>query len=130
MLSLYSNDFTEVLESEIPAFANEFREETKWKRATEYLSDLMLESRVSSSFPQFYKALILYTPIPVTVATVDRSFSKLELIRTYLRSTVAQERLLDVSILSLENEDARSIDKGKLIDTFARMNARRYKHIL
>ena len=130
LLSLYSQDFTEGLESELRASTNEFHEEIKGKRATVDLVDLMLESHVSSSFPQVYKALFLYTTIPVTVATAERSFSKLKLIKIYLRSTMAQGRLLDVSILSLENEDARSIDKRKLIVIFARMNARSYKNIL
>ena len=43
---------------------------------------------------------------------------------------MAQKKLLDVSILSIKNEDSRSIDKRRLMDTFATMNARRYKHIL
>ena len=43
---------------------------------------------------------------------------------------MAQEKLHGVSILSTESAEARSIDKGRLINTFARMNSRIYKHIL
>ena len=101
MLSLYSKDFTEDLELELRAFANEFREEIKGKRATVDLVDLMLESHVSSSFPQVYKALFLYATIPVTVATDERSFSKLKLIKTNLRSMMAQDRLFHVLFFPL-----------------------------
>ena len=34
----------------------------------------MLESRVSSSFPQVYKALFLFATIPVAVVTAERYF--------------------------------------------------------
>ena len=88
----------------------------------------MLESRVSSSFPQVYK-LFLFVTIPVTVATAERSFPKLKLINTYLRSTLSQQRLDDLAILSIEHVEAKSLDKNRLIDTFARINARRQKHM-
>ncbi len=42
--------------------------------------------------------------IPVTVASAERSFSKLKLIKSYLRSTMSQERLNGLAILSIEKE--------------------------
>ena len=60
LLGLYSKDFTEYLEWELRAFSNEFREEIKEKIATVDFIDLMLKSRVSSSFPQVYKALFSF----------------------------------------------------------------------
>ena len=48
-------------------------------------------------------------------AAAEISFSKLKLIETYLRSMMAQERLLGVSILFMENEEARSVNKGRLL---------------
>jgi hypothetical protein len=42
--------------------------------------------------------------IPVTIASAERSFSKLKLIKSYLRSTMSQERLNGLAILSIENE--------------------------
>ena len=79
-------------------------------KATLDLTDLI------SPFPQVYKALS-FCKIPITVATAERSFQKLQLIKTYLRSTMVQKRLLAVSILSNESEEARPIDKRRLIDT-------------
>jgi len=42
--------------------------------------------------------------IHVTVASAERSFSKLKLIKSYLRSTMSQEKLNGLAILSIENE--------------------------
>ena len=89
----------------------------------------MLESRVSSSFPEVYKLILLFVTIPVTVATAERSFSKLKLIKTYLRSAISQERLDNLAVLSIENTEAKAIDKTNLIRNFACLNARRQKRI-
>ena len=53
----------------------------------------MLESKGSSSFPEAYKLILLFVAILVTVATVERSFLKLKLMGTYLRSAMRKERL-------------------------------------
>ncbi|KAH6763696.1 hypothetical protein C2S51_014945 [Perilla frutescens var. frutescens] len=73
-----------------------------------------------------FSELILLT-IPVTVASAERSFSKLKLIKSYLRSTMSQDRLNDLAILSIENEILEKLDFDDLIDDFASQNARRSK---
>ena len=115
VIAAYPNDVTENLERELGSFANEFRKEIEDKAPVLEFVSLMLESRVSSSFPELYKLLVLFVTIPVTVATAERSFFKLKLIKTYLRSKISQERLDNLAMLFIENADAASIDKARLI---------------
>ena len=56
------------------------------------------------SFPNTCIAYRILLTIHVTVASAERSFSKLKLIKSYLRSTMSQERLSGLAILSIENE--------------------------
>lgn len=46
---------------------------------------LVLESRVSKVPSRFEALLILFVTIPITVTAAERSFSKYELIKVYLR---------------------------------------------
>jgi len=55
----------------------------------------------------------------VSVASGERSFSRLKLIKTYLRSTMSQERLSGLAILSIEKDVTEKIDYKNLIKSFA-----------
>ena len=61
----------------------------------------------------------------VTVTFVERSFSKLKLIKPYLKSTMSQERLSELTILSIENEMLEDFEYKILISQFASQNARK-----
>ena len=68
--------------------------------------------------------LLQYT-VPVTVVLGEQSFSNLKLIKTYLRSTMNQERLTNLAILSIEQDVARTMDYSSLIEIFAGAKARK-----
>ncbi|TMW83814.1 hypothetical protein EJD97_000681 [Solanum chilense] len=63
--------------------------------------------------------------IPVTVASAERSFSKLKITKSYLRSTMSQERSSGLAILSIEKELLEEIDYTKIINNFASQKARK-----
>jgi len=63
--------------------------------------------------------------LPVTAGSGERSFSKLKLIKTYLRSTTQQERLTNLAILKgSDNELSREIDTKEIVNNFAAWKAR------
>lgn len=80
---------------------------------------------MSCSFPEVCTAFMLFLTIPVTTASAERSFSKLKLIKTYLRNSMGQERLRNLAILSIENSMARNLNFDVVIDTFAEQKARK-----
>lgn len=51
-------------------------------------------------------ALRISLTIPVTAASGERFFSKFKLIKTHLRSSTAQDRLVGLAMLSIENDVA------------------------
>jgi len=50
--------------------------------------------------------------IPVTVASAERSFSKLKIIKNCLRSTMSQQRLSGLAVLSIENDICMNLAKN------------------
>ena len=65
--------------------------------------------------------------IPVIVASVEQSFIKLKLLKSYLRSAMTQERLNDLAMIALENDMLEKIDYERIIEDFISKNAQRIK---
>ena len=85
----------------------------------------ILERNLEELYPNVCIVYRIILTIPIIVAHCERSFSKLKLIENYLRSTMSQERLSGLAILSIENATARTIDYNDIIDEFASKRARK-----
>ena len=61
------------------------------------------------------------------VATAERSFSKLKLIKTFNRSSMKDERLSvsGLAMISIESDMARGLDMTDVINTFATSKVRK-----
>ena len=81
--------------------------------------------KVADCYPNVSIAYRILLTMPVTVASTERSFSKLKLLKSYLRSSMSQERLNDLAILYIEKNMLENIDVDTIINDFASRNARR-----
>lgn len=61
----------------------------------------------------------------VSVATGERSFSKLKIVINHLRSTMNLERLTNLSIISIEHQSCENLDTKSLIEKFVAVKARK-----
>ena len=71
-----------------------------------------------------YIALRILLTCPVTVASAERSFSKLKLIKSFNRTSMTDSRLSSLAMLSIENDCARSLDYDNVITAFANKTVR------
>ena len=77
--------------------------------------------------PEFSKALKILSVIPATSCSAERSFSSLRRLKTYLRNTMAQERLSNLALLHIEREYVNQVlknDMEKIIDDFGQRSER------
>ncbi|XP_045797776.1 zinc finger MYM-type protein 1-like [Trifolium pratense] len=87
--------------------------------------DILKFLKGMNCFPNTIIAYRILLTIPVTVASAERSFSKLKLLKSYLRSTMLQERLNGLALIAIENNLLDDIQYEDLIDEFASKNAAR-----
>jgi len=79
----------------------------------------------AASFPNICIALRILLRMPVTVASAERSFSKLKLMKNYLRSTMSQLRLSGLAVISIEYDEVNQLDLNKIIQDFVTVKARK-----
>ena len=66
--------------------------------------------RLCESTPYIFVGLKLYLTVAVSIASCEKSFSKLKLIKSYLRSTMGESRLSALSILSIRETEAEAVE--------------------
>lgn len=87
--------------------------------------NFIFSSSLEDLAPNVVIALQILNTMPITVASGERSFSKLKIIKNYLRTTMTQERLVGLSIMSIERELLKSLNYDDLITEFAKAKARK-----
>ena len=79
--------------------------------------DLFLELLpLKNAFPMLIQ---ISMTIVVTTAHCERSFSALKRIKTYLRASMGEEQLQNLSILAIEKKLASELSLDALVDIFA-----------
>jgi len=129
LVNKYDKDISKTFTSEILAVRSTLKNQISQLNSTRDLAQLLMVKNhsLTASFPEVCTALLLFLTIPVTSASAERSFSKLKIIKGYLRSTMMQDRLSGLALISIEQETARKVDFENLIDMFAEAKARKKK---
>lgn len=81
------------------------------------LFSLFCTAKLQTVFPNLYMAIKIAVTLPVSSTTTERSFSKLKLIKTRLRSTMGANRLEGLMRMSCEFDI--DIDYEEVINTFS-----------
>lgn len=83
--------------------------------------------RDADCYTKIYVAYRLFFTMPMTVASAKRSFSKLKLLKNYLRSSMSQKRLNGLAPLCIEKKLLVEIDIGTFTNDndFTSRNVRR-----
>ena len=87
----------------------------------------MHENDLFDMFPEFSTVVHILTVIPATSCSAERSFSALRRLKTYLRSTMGQQRVSNIALINIEMTYAYSVvnnDMDSIIDIFGRGNGR------
>jgi len=68
------------------------------------LMEFIRDNNISSTFSECVKLLCVILTIPMSTCEAERCFSSLKRIKTFLRNTMAEERLSALAMLSIERD--------------------------
>lgn len=88
--------------------------------------NMIAKSQMESILPNVVIAYRVLLTIPVSVSSGERTFSKLKLIKSPLRSTMKQNKLSNLAIISIEKETAKCLDYDDVITEFVNVKARKF----
>jgi len=82
----------------------------------------------SITYPNVYILLTILGTLPVSTATSERNFSTMRSLKTWLRSSIGNERMTGLALLSIHKD--RQIDREKLMNHFVASSNRRSDLVL
>ena len=126
VLDFYKDDFDEnCLKSQLKMFKSIFptKQNVTISEIISYFKNL--EVGVKSLMSEVCKVMELILVLPATNSKSERSFSKMRIVKNYLRSTMSQARLNHLMILSIYPERVDDIDLMKICHEFATKNSTR-----
>lgn len=122
LLKLVSDTYnfnTHDLKTELEIFNRMFNQKYDITSISEKLEakiDYIRQNDIQNGFPLITESLKIFLTIPTNTASCERSFSCLKRLKTYLRTTMGQERLS--SLANLQIEKNYCIDFDQVIDEF------------
>ncbi|CAI5684850.1 zinc finger MYM-type protein 1-like [Oreochromis niloticus] len=81
-------------------------------------------------FFELFRLCKIAVVLPVSSASCERTFSALRMIKNYLRSTMTEERLSNLSILSIESKRTKALDLDEFVRWFAHQHGNRRIQLL
>ncbi|XP_026814841.1 uncharacterized protein LOC113554939 [Rhopalosiphum maidis] len=78
-------------------------------------------------YPNIYKLMQVALAHPISSSTRERSFSAKRRIKTWLRSSMLQNRFNNLAIIIIKNDISKTIDREVILDSFAKI---KYRYIV
>ena len=92
------------------------------ERRTKDIQEALSVAKQLGTYPNITELLQIFLVLPVTTATGERAFSALKYIKTYLRSTMSENRLNGLAHLFI-NKDI-DLNYNDVVDEFSKSNHR------
>lgn len=78
------------------------------------------------AYSEVIKLFRIFLTIPVTTVENERFFSVLKIVKTFLRTTMGDDRMCGLMLMASEKALVKSLDLNQLVNDFVSMRPRRY----
>ena len=85
----------------------------------------LISKEITELFPNMCIIIRIYLTLMISNATGERIFSKLKLIKTYLRNSLDQDKLSNLALLFIENNIVKSLNTTEITNIFVNMKTRK-----
>lgn len=79
-----------------------------------------------SAYSELIKMMQIALTLPISTAENERFFSVLKRVKTYLRTTIGDDRLDSLLLMAVEQNMVKTLNLDELVDDFAKLRPRRY----
>lgn len=127
IVQFYVNDFDrERLLSDRDMFLQLMKRQNESAKSLGGIVDFLQKFEwIRGLIPEFVRFVRLVVVIPGSSCSNERSFSVLRRLKSYMRSTMLQDRLNSIAILHIYRDMTDKIDLQKLLNEFILKNAKR-----
>jgi hypothetical protein len=132
LAKLYPTDFSSMdltdLNHQLFLYINDVRDDDRFSNTQTIveLSEKMVETGKQRCYHLVYRLLKLVLVLPVATATVERCFSAMKVVKTYLCNRIGDEHLSNMLIGYVEKEEMMKVTNRAVVDRFIKMSERRY----
>ena len=99
----------------------------KIKCVKDVVTFLTANNEIGSLLPEYIKLIKILFTVPISSCTNESTFSALRHLKTYLRFTMGQRRLNNVSTLHIHQDVLYKVDLNKVLNDFISRNYVRRK---
>jgi hypothetical protein len=89
------------------------------------LAEKIVKTKKNLTFPLVYMLIKLSLLLPVAIATVERVFSSMHIVKSRLRNRMRDKLMNDSLVVYIEKNIFNKIDNGTIIKRFQNMKTRR-----
>jgi hypothetical protein len=87
----------------------------------------MMETRKNIMWLLVYRLLKLVLAFPVVTTTIERCFSRMKFVKTYLRNDIGDDHINYVLICYVEKEEMRKVSNDVIVRRFMEMRNHRFE---
>ena len=87
----------------------------------------MVETRKIDVHPLVYRLITLALILPVAIATVERVFSAMNIVKNRLRNRIGEEWMSDSLVVYIEKEFSDRVTNEDIMQRFQKMKTRRHQ---
>lgn len=131
LAKFYPSDFSEMdfvyLENELETFCFDMKSSVDFNtlKRVECLAAKLVETKKHVVYPLVYKLIRLVLVLPVSTASVERSFSAMKVVKNRLRNKMGDKWMNDCLVAYIEKEVLQGIDNELIVKRFQKDVTRR-----